>query len=358
LLWALLLGRVLREYSFHAVEALVHSSARRALQVATAFGDDALSYFTERLPAAPTRAALAAVLRQAKRHKAFDHSPFIGLAVDGTTVGRCQKSTCKLCRPHRNHAGQITGYRHHLALVSVVGTGLTLPFDVEPYGPGESEYAAGQVLLRRAVASLGPRFADYGVVDGEFATAPFLHALGDLHLPVVARLKGNLPELFQAAQKRFQGPPPKERFQEGRDQVEVWDADDFDPWETLRWNSVRVLRYRQHKPDGTVCEAFWLTDFPTHQLSSRSLFRLAKSRWEIENQGFNDAKNRYGLEHLCHHHAHSLLLVWLITCLALTIERLYRLRHLHRGTHPVHSAIELLRLLRLSLASPLRVDSS
>jgi len=41
LLWALLLGRLLTEYAFHAVEASVHSSARRALQVETSFGDDA-----------------------------------------------------------------------------------------------------------------------------------------------------------------------------------------------------------------------------------------------------------------------------------------------------------------------------
>src|SRR2546422_3545201 len=49
------------------------------------------------------------------------------------------------------------------------------PFDVEPYGPGDSEYAAGQRLLRRAMELLGVRFAAYVVVDGEFATAPFLH---------------------------------------------------------------------------------------------------------------------------------------------------------------------------------------
>jgi hypothetical protein len=50
---------------------------------------------------------------------------------------------------------------------------------------------------------LGPRFADYLLVDGGFATAPFLHVADDLGLPVVARLKANLPELFQAAQKRY-----------------------------------------------------------------------------------------------------------------------------------------------------------
>ena len=40
------------------------------------------------------------------------------------------------------------------------------------------------------------------------------------------------------------------------------------------------------------------------------------------------------------------------------IERLYRLRYLHRGTHRIRTAIELLRLLRLSLAPPAPLDSS
>jgi hypothetical protein len=95
------------------------------------------------------------------------------------------------------------------------------------------------------------------------------------------------------------------------------------------------LRYRPHKASGEVVEAYGLTDFPARRLSSRTLFQLATSRWEIENQGFNDAKNRHGLEHICHHHPNSLLLTWLLIALALTIERLYRLRYLPRGSHPV-----------------------
>jgi hypothetical protein len=134
-----------------------------------------------------------------------------------------------------------------------------------------------------------------------------------------------------------------------RDQIEIWDADDFLPWEGLRWSRVRVLRYRQHKPDGSVLEAYWLTDFSTARVGSRSLYAMAKSRWEIENQGFNDGKTRYGMEHIRHHHPNSMLLVWLLTVLAITIERLYRLRFLHRGTHSVRSAIDLLFALVLSL---------
>jgi len=240
----------------------------------------------------------------------------------------------------------------------VVGTGLSLPCDGEPYGPGDSEYAAGQRLLRRVIGNVGKRFVQYVVVDGEFDTAPFLHTAGELGLRVVARLKDNLPQLLAAAQQRFPCGPPATVFQYGADRVELWDAEDFDPWDTLDWETVRVFFYRQYKPDGKIVQAYWLTNFPSSTVGSQSLFRMAKSRWEIENQGFNDAKSRHGLEHICHHHANSLLIGWLLTMLALTIERLYRLRYLHRGKHRVQSSAQLLLHLWLSLSRPYAADSS
>lgn len=358
LVWALVVGQVLRECSFHGVEALVRSPARRALRVARGFGDDALAYFTERLDPGPTRTALAATVRRAKRNKAFSASRWIGVAVDGTGAGHGQAEGCTLCHPVRDAQGQVIGSLHHFAMISVVGTGLVLPFDVEPYGPGDSEYRAGQRLLERAVAHVGRRFADYVVVDGEFATAPFLHAASDLGVRVVARLKANLPTLFAAAQARFAGEPPTLTFEERGERIELWDADDFDPWETLRWPTVRVLRYRQHKPHGLVVEAYWLTDLPSQRIRSRLLYGFAKSRWEIENEGFNDGKTRHGMAHLTHHHANSLLVGWLLTIFALTIERLYRLRYLHRGGHRPATAIEFVRVLRLSLCPPRPSDTS
>lgn len=358
LLWALLIGQLLRECSFHGIESLVRLSGCRRLLVNRTFSDDALSYFTERLDATPCREALAGVLHRAKRNKAFAGSAFLGLAVDGSTgCRRRQERESCLCRSWKNDKKQIVGYRHHLVLLSVVGTGLSLPVDVEPYGPEDSEYNAGQRLLRRAVGQLGRRFADYVVVDGEFATAPFLHTAGDLGLSVVARLKGNLPELYAAAQRRFLSASPQVRFDYGDDEVELWDAEDFDPWTALRWQTVRVIFYRQKKRDGTVVEAYWLTDFSIQEVSSQALFGMAKSRWEIENQGFNEAKTFHGLEHLCHHHPNSMLVVWLLTALAMTIDRLYRLRYLHRGTHRILAPIDLVRILRTSLSLPKEINS-
>lgn len=356
LLWSLLAGQWLRHASFFAIEQLVHVAGPRKLGLETDFADDTLGYFTERLDPARTRQALIDVLHRAKRNKAFENSRCIGLAIDGTTVGHCRNSGCKWCRPYRNAQKQIVGYQHHLTMISVVGAGLTLPFDVEPYGPKDSEYAAGQRLLRRAFAALGSRFADYLVVDAEYATSTFLHVARKVGLPVIARLKENLPELAASVERRFARLKPKV-LQDGGCRIEFWDEEDFAPWETLQWERVRVIRYRQHHADGTVVEAQWLTNLSKREAPSLSLYRMARSRWEIENQGFNDCKSRQGLEHICHHHTNSLLSGWLLTLLALVIGRLYRLRFLHRGNRATVSAAELVRLLWLALGATSRCRS-
>lgn len=358
LVWPQVLGHLLREPSYYAVEALSRSGKARKLGIARRFGDDLLGYFTERLDAQRTRTALATLLRRAKRNKVFEEALYIGLALDGTGAGRSAEKRCELCRPVYGGKHVVVGYTHALSAITVVGCGISLPFDVEPYGTGDCEYNAGMRLLRRAVEQLGRRFADYVVVDGEFATSPFLHTAREAGLYVVARLKDNLPELSAQAHARFAHVPPTAVFMHGNDRVEAWEADDFDPWQKLEWESVRVMRYRQRKPDGTVVEAYWLTDFPTRKVGVKRLYTFAKARWEVENQGFNESKTYHGFEHIPHHHANSLLIHWLLIFLALCIERLFRLRYLHRGNHSPPSPVELLRRLRLNLTAPPFWDTS
>jgi hypothetical protein len=353
MIWALLIGQVLRRSSYHGVEELVRSRARRNLKVSECFGDDALAYLTERLDAGKLRGALAQALRRSKRNKAFENSRWIGLAVDGTGAGRINatKAGCTLCHPLRGGDKEVIGHIHHFSMLSVVGTGLSLPLDVEPWGPADCEYEASQRLLRRTVDTVGRRFADYVTGDGLYATAPFLNTATALGLYAVCRLKDNVPTLFADAQRAFVNQPPTQTFWHGRDLVEIWDAEGFWPWEGLQWERVRVMRYRQHKPDGKVYEAYWLTSFPARLCGSQALFHMAKARWEIENQGFNDGKTRHGMEHIRHHDPNSLLIDWLLIALALTIERLFRLRYLHRGTHTPMSAQALVTVLWLALGS-------
>ena len=243
-------------------------------------------------------------------------------------------------------------------MIAVVGGAVMLPLDIEPYGQGEGELTAGTRLLRRAAKALGPRFADYVVGDAKYGAASFLNEVTALGLHAVVRLKDNLPDLHGRAAARFHARPADQRIQyEGID-VELWDDAAFQPWEGLSWPAVRVLRYRYTSAKGEVVDACWLTDYATKEIGSEALFRLAKNRWEIENQGFNDAKNRYGMEHICHHDANALTVGLLLLMLSLVIERLYRLCFLHRGSHPCASAADLVALLWLALGRPLLHDTT
>lgn len=154
LVWALLVGQILRQCSFHALEALVRSPARRNLALSAEFSEDALGYFSERLHAGPTRQALLSIVRRAKRNKAFENSGWIGLAIDGTGAGWRTQQGCALCRPKRNAQQQILGYQHFFVLASVVGTGLTLPLDVEPLWAGRQ-----RVCRWTTVAAAGDRWS-------------------------------------------------------------------------------------------------------------------------------------------------------------------------------------------------------
>jgi hypothetical protein len=337
LMRALLCGLMLRVPSFLRIESLPLSGKKK-------FSNDTLGYFVERFSPQVLRKALSDVLRRAKRNKAFAQAPLLGFAIDGTKLGHFSASTCPLCRAHdREHPEK--GYYHGLCALSVVGAGITLPVDCEPYGPGDSEYTAGQRLLRRAIGALGPRFAQYVTGDGNFATAPFLHVADECGIYVLARLKENLPELLSAARGRFQSQPPHVVLEQDNRRIELWDAQDFEPWEALHWNWVRVLRYRYEANDGSIVDAYWLTNMPQAFATSQTLYACAKNRWEIENQVFNDAKNRYGLAHTPHHEQNSVLVHWLLVFLAMVIERLYRLRHLRRGRRQPISAQKLHDLL-------------
>jgi hypothetical protein len=351
-------SQVLRMTSFHAMERLVRM-APSGLHLNRRFSEDSLAYCNERLDPAPTRGALIATAKRAKRNKVFRNQPRIGLALDGTGAGHVRSKTpvCVLCHPFRDDDGNVVGHGHALAMISVVGANLSFPLDVEPYGPGDCELNGGHRLLHRVVEALGPRYADYVVADALYACASFLNHVSQHGLHAVVRLKDNLPDLHSRAIARFNARPPDVVFDESGDRFEVWDDDTFHPWEGLQWPWVRVIRYRQSSRDGHTIDAYWLTNYAPQSVGSRSLVRLAKSRWEIENQGFNEAKTRHGLEHICHHEKNSLLIGWLLLLLAIVIEQLYRVVHLHRGRHPIHTAAELVVLLLLALGRPVH-DSS
>jgi hypothetical protein len=168
------------------------------------------------------------------------------------------------------------------------------------------------------------------VADGEYQTAPFLRAAGEVGLLVVARLKPNLPRMVGGGPDAVPGNTAR---LERRD----------------RPGAGRPVGCGGFRPLGDVAlgqcagpalpagQARWaqrgcvLADrLPLGGDQHRGTLPDGQEPLGDENQGFNDEKTRYGLEHLAHRQPNSVLLGWLLTVLALTIERLYRLPYLRR----------------------------
>src|ERR1022692_160488 len=100
---------------------------------------------------------------------------------------------------------------------------------------------------------------------------------------------------------------------------------------------------------GRVC-----SDEPPSRRLGCATLRPEKCSWTyrfigLALDGTGAGRTYYGMEHICHHEPNSILIVWLLIALAMVIERLYRLRYLHRGEHGVRSAQELCDYLWLTL---------
>ena len=66
---------------------------------------------------------------------------------------------------------------------------------------------------------------------------------------------------------------------------------------------VNVLKYRETKKkrgESVTTEFAWITDIEITDKNAQKLVRAGRSRWKIENQGFNRQKRWQGnIEHAC-----------------------------------------------------------
>jgi len=207
------------------------SSARRTLSIATPFCDDTLGYFTERLDPGPTGKPCSPLsVRQAQQ--AFDDCRWIGLP---------STAPVRDGGPSRLHALSAAAQRCETdsGLSTFFGDdqrgghGLSLPCDGEPYGPGDSEYAAGQRLLRRVIGSVGNDWRS--MWSRTVNSPPHVPAYGRRsRSPGGGTAERQLAGAICRRQQRFPCGPPATVFQHGADRVELWTRG-LRSWETLAW---------------------------------------------------------------------------------------------------------------------------
>jgi len=116
-------------------------------------------------------------------------------------------------------------YYHRVVACHLVGFELSLPLDIEPILPGETEVAAAKRLLERVVRNY-PRFFDAVVADALYLEAPFFNFRLQHGKHVVAVLKANNAALLEDARGLFGDMAPGV-WQEPHSRVLFWDVEGF-----------------------------------------------------------------------------------------------------------------------------------
>ena len=284
------------------------------------------------------RAGIHEVYTRLKRNKALE-SPWhglIALVLDGHESNASYRRCCPGCLQRTIHTagGDRIQYYHRNVTAQLITDDMPFLVDAEPQKAGEDEVAAAMRLVDRVVRDY-PRAFDVVLADALYAQAPFFEFVLELGKDVLAVLKDERRNLLQDAQGLFKYMEPTQT-QDGTHQRCTWDAEGFRSWPSLdrpirvvrSLETTTVRRQLDKQEETLVSDWMWVTTLSSSRASTNAVVDLGHSRWDIENQGFNESVNQWHSDHVYRHDPTAILAFWLLAMLVINVFRAFYLRNL------------------------------
>jgi hypothetical protein len=227
--------------------------------------------------------------------------------------------------------------------------------DAEPQRRGEDEVATALRLLERVLDTY-PRAFDVVLADALYADSRMFNYLLGRGKDVLAVLKDDRRDLMRDAESLFEQTPPA-RSPGSRGPRESWDLEGFTSWpqvtqpvrvvRSLERNTIR--RQLDHQIEPVTSSWTWVTTLPKTRGSTRTVIALGHSRWDIENQGFNEMANRWHADHVYKHDPTALLVFVLLAMICLTVFVAFYTRNLKPAARRNASMLHISRLISAEL---------
>ncbi|MEQ8762460.1 MAG: hypothetical protein RL885_00935 [Planctomycetota bacterium] len=325
---------------------------------------DTLGRVADGLEAEECRDLLCHFYGQLRSNKAFDDrlGGMIALVVDGHEQCASYRRVCPGCLVREIKVGETTKvqYYHRYVAASLVSRNLHLFIDLEPILPGEDEVAAALRLIERVHASL-PRAYDVVLADSLYARADFFKAVlskPNKHVLTVFKQEGR--HLMQDALAVFEQLEPETVYAEPFRQGIAWSAEDFTSWESLE-RPIRVVKFeetrqvrrqltKQYVEEKT--EWTWVTSLPETCMGIDEIVLLGRKRWAIENEGFNEAVNKWHMDHVYRHAPNAMLVLLLLAMLVAGLIEVFYRRDLKPAARARVSLLHVCRMIAAELHSP------
>jgi hypothetical protein len=251
------------------------------------------------------------LIKTLHRQKQLSDAVLLGhlmLASDGTGIFSSSQFHCTQCLTQKHQDGSTT-YMHNVLETKVVTwSGLALSVMTEmQLNPKDGKYDKQDCeskAFKRLLPRLKEEFPQQPIVhllDAGYCNGPALKAIDAVHHKFICCFKpGSIPTLYEEALTLAARNPlnrivqtfgPKRR-QVRREYTWVNDLE----YDGLTLDFVMC----KETVNGKTTTFAWLTNFHVDRDNIITIAQGGRKRWTIENEGFNEQKTGYELEHFCH----------------------------------------------------------
>lgn len=282
------------------------------------------------------------IIKKAVENKVFENGTIDGLtvvAIDGTKFFGSNKKSCPECLKNKAHCF------HSGAVMSIVGDGPKLVIDFENYKPGqdssskdEGEQNVAKRLLTNVV-SVHKKLIDVVVYDALACNSVWLNHCIEHGVDAIVRAKNNNNNSIREVKKRVNKSEAVEVWtdEKGFEKIEVYESE-FTMDKVL--GPLRFVKYAMKYPNKKRSQIMIVTTCMNMQL--KTLFRIIRARWDIENSIFNNLKKECGLEHCFVHGGKAVEAVLYLIFIASNIMQLFLFRRLRKQFSTQREIVRLL----------------
>lgn len=288
------------------------------------------------------------IIKRAIRNKSLAGGTIDGYtvaAIDGTNLFSTKKPLCDDCI-RSNSRGNIY-FAHRCTVMSLIGEGANLVIDYEiikhrkeANDTGEGELVSAKRLLNKAV-SAHKGFIDVVAYDALACNSKFLNTCINLGIDAVIRIKDSRNLSIKRAKK----------ITNTKHSVKCWYDGEY---EITAYESVftmdgakaplRYVKFEKLKSNGDRSQVLIVTT--ALDMNLKTVYRIMKARWNIENCVFNNLKNHANLNHSFVHGGNATEAILYLMFIASNLFKLFKTRRLKNHV-PIQ--IELIRLLHKGL---------
>jgi len=285
-----------------------------------------------------------AIYKKARAKKMLDpcHGMWVGV-VDGheqTVSPYCKCKYCKSRTVTRKDGVKDIQYYHQFTALILAGPKVSFILDIEPILPAEGEISSAYRLISRVLANY-PRAFSVVIGDGLYLKETVFNLLKRHHKYAIAVLKEKRRQLFEEANRLSLLSEPKV-YRKKKTYYRVWEHSIEGCWDGYG-KDVRVIvseeatPVRVHSKDGKSFEDkvnranwMWVTNLPcSYNLEGlKNTVGVCHSRWQIENQCFNETVNTWNGDHVYRHTGNGIIAFLLLLFICVNVFNIFRIRNI------------------------------